>query len=117
VLAIGVAGVGLATNFRLAVLAYLVATICRTTGGPIYTAWINQSLEPRSRATVLSIASQTDALGQITGGPALGWVGNTVSLRTAIAAASALLLPTLPLFARTLQRPVAEPLALATSDE
>jgi MFS transporter, DHA3 family, tetracycline resistance protein len=117
VLAIGVAGVGLATNFRLAVLAYSVATICRTTGGPIYTAWINQSLEPRSRATVLSIASQTDALGQIAGGPVLGWVGNAVSLRAAIAAASVLLLPTLPLFARTLQRPVAESLALATTDE
>jgi DHA3 family tetracycline resistance protein-like MFS transporter len=117
ILALGVAGVGLATNFWLAVVAYLIAAICRTTGGPIYTAWINQSLEPHSRATVLSIASQTDALGQVAGGPVLGWVGNTFSLRAAIAAASVLLLPALPLFARTLQRPEAEPLALAATGE
>ncbi len=101
-------GLGLAGNFALAVAAYLVATICRTTSYPVYTAWINQQVEPRVRATVLSMTAQADAFGQIAGGPALGAVGAAVSLRAAITAAGVVLVPALPLLARTRRRPAEE---------
>ncbi len=99
-----VVGLGLAANFWLATLAYLAISLCRVTGGPIYTAWINQSLAPETRATVLSMSSQSDALGQIVGGPPLGIVGNRYSLRAAIVVAGLLLLPALPLLAGSMGR-------------
>lgn len=110
-------GLGLAGNFGLAVAAYLLATVCRNTSYPVYTAWINQQTAPRVRATVLSMTAQADALGQIAGGPALGAVGAAVSLRAAIAAAGFVLVPILPLLARTIRRPVAAPIALAAAEE
>src|SRR5262249_12710467 len=101
--------VGLATNFGVAVVAYLVVAICRSTIQPVFTAWINQSLEPSTRATVPSMTAQTDALGQIAGGPILGWVGNAFSIRAAITTSGALLAPALFFLARTLRRPAAGP--------
>ena len=101
--------VGLATNFGVAVAAYLLVSICRSTIQPVFTAWINQSLEPSTRATVLSMTAQTDALGQIAGGPILGWVGNAFSIRAAITTSGALLAPALLFLARTLRRQDAEP--------
>jgi DHA3 family tetracycline resistance protein-like MFS transporter len=102
---IAVVGMGLATNFWLATLAFLAVSITRVTSYPVYTAWINQGLAPETRATVLSMTAQSDALGQIVGGPPLGVVGNRYSLRAAIVAAGLLLLPALPLLAGSMRRP------------
>jgi DHA3 family tetracycline resistance protein-like MFS transporter len=112
---ITVVGMGLATNFWLATLAFLAVSLTRVTSYPVYTAWINQGLEPETRATVLSMTAQSDALGQIVGGPPLGVVGNRYSLRAAIVAAGLLLLPALPLLAGSMRRPraVGHPVALA----
>ena len=48
---------------------------------PLYLAWINQNIESRVRATVISMSSQTDAIGQIAGGPLLGAIGSLVRCR------------------------------------
>jgi MFS transporter, DHA3 family, tetracycline resistance protein len=95
---------GLAVNFWAAVAAVLVIAICRSTIGPVLTAWINQSLEPGTRATVLSMTAQTDALGQIAGGPVLGWVGNAFSIRAALTTSGILLAPALLFLARAVGR-------------
>jgi DHA3 family tetracycline resistance protein-like MFS transporter len=65
------------------------------------TAWNNQSLEPRVRATVFSISSQMDALGQIAGGPLIGLIGSAVSIGAAMIASSLTLIPALLLYVRT----------------
>lgn len=106
---------GLAANFWLATAAYLATSLVRVTAGPVYTAWINQHLAPETRATVLSMTAQADALGQIAGGPPLGVVGSRVSLRAAIVAAGLLLTPALPLLVGTLRRdrPVSSAVAQA----
>lgn len=114
---------GLAGNFTIAVSAYLVSYLMRTTSTPIYAAWLNQSLEPRYRATVISMSSQVDALGQIIGGPILGVVGTIYTIRAAIAGAGMVLSPALLLFARTIRRPTplgrstTEPLPLTEADD
>ena len=54
---------------------------------PVVEAWINNGLDPRSRATVNSVASQSDALGQMIGGPIIGWIALARSLRTALVVA------------------------------
>jgi predicted MFS family arabinose efflux permease len=73
-----IAGVGfaLAGQFWFAVAAFLVAGVLRGVYNPLYHTWLNQGLDSRSRATVISIAAQADALGQVAGGPAVGWLGN-----------------------------------------
>lgn len=101
---VAVVWMGLATSFWLAVVSYFAVSICRVTSNPVYTAWINQGLEPETRATVLSMTAQSDALGQIVGGPPLGIVGTRYSLRAAIVAAGLLLLPSLPLLAGSMGR-------------
>ena len=68
---------------------------------PVYTAWVNQRLDSRVRATVLSMSSQVDAMGQIAGGPAVGLIGNLVSVRAALTASALILAPQLVLLGRS----------------
>jgi DHA3 family tetracycline resistance protein-like MFS transporter len=103
-LALSVGVFALTRNFPLALAMLWVIDPLRDVKGPLYTAWVNQRLEPRVRATVNSMAGQVDALGQILGGPALGVIAEAVSVGGAIFASSLLLLPTLLLFGQTLRR-------------
>ena len=58
--------------------------------------WLNRGGEDSTiRATTLSIVNQADAVGQWTGGPAIGPLGTVTSIRVALAAATACLLPAL----------------------
>ncbi|HEY8601545.1 MAG TPA: hypothetical protein VIL85_24170, partial [Thermomicrobiales bacterium] len=114
---IAVAVLGLATNFWVAFAAFLVTAACRTTIGPVMTAWINGQLTSGTRATVLSMTSQSDALGQIAGGPILGWVGNAYSIRAAITTSGLLLAPAVIFILSALRRPAAAvPLPMSADD-
>jgi MFS transporter, DHA3 family, tetracycline resistance protein len=109
-LAVSVLGFAVAGRFDLAVATYLAARLARHVHGPLYTAWVNQSIDdPSVRATVISASSQTDALGQILGGPVVGAIGSLVSIPAALATAAVLLSPALLLFRRTLRRGVQAP--------
>jgi MFS transporter, DHA3 family, tetracycline resistance protein len=90
-----------AGNFALALLGYWGAQAMRSLIGPLSQAWINQGLESQTRATVLSMNGQADAIGQMAGGPVIGWLGKT-SLRLALLTGAGLLLPALGVFTRTL---------------
>ena len=91
-----------APGFALALLGYLGARAARTVIGPLSNIWLNTQLESNTRATVLSMNGQADAVGQIAGGPIVGWLGNT-SLRLALAVGAGLLSPALGLYARSLR--------------
>ena len=69
-----------AFHFSLAVAAYWIFATMRQIKNPLYTAWVNQKLDPQVRATVVSMSSQVDAFGQIIGGPPVGLIGSLVSL-------------------------------------
>ena len=56
------------------------------------------------RATVLSLRSQMDAIGQTAGGPGLGIIGATSSLRTVMLLVATLLTPTLGAYGRAAQQ-------------
>lgn len=101
--AIGVLAFALAGSFFVAVAAFGLANLVRTLGGPVRDAWLARSINPRVRATVLSLAGQSDALGQVAGGPGVGAVGKWISLRAAIACSGLLLLPALPVYARMMR--------------
>jgi MFS transporter, DHA3 family, tetracycline resistance protein len=92
-----------AGEFVLALLAFWLTSVLRRVTQPILLAWLNQQLESSTRATVLSMGGQADALGQIVGGPVIGGIGN-VSLRAAIALTGLSLAPALVLYARILRK-------------
>jgi DHA3 family tetracycline resistance protein-like MFS transporter len=95
---------GLAVSFEMAALSYLVTRIVRRVAMPIASAWINLGLASDVRATVHSMNSQADALGQIAGGPLLGWLAvAAASTRPAMVAVAVILAPSLYLYLRTIR--------------
>jgi DHA3 family tetracycline resistance protein-like MFS transporter len=97
---VGTIGFALSGEFLLAIAWFWFAGMARSSAGPIYRTWLNQNLDSRSRATVISMSSQMDALGQIGGGPAVGAIGNAYSLRAALVTSGLVLSPALWLYAR-----------------
>ena len=110
VLSVSVVIFGLAASFAVAAIAYLVARLARRLKDPLYATWLNKNVEDSSvRATVNSIASQADAIGEVAGGPAIGVVGTVASLRAALVATGLLLTPTIALFLRAIRHGGREP--------
>jgi MFS transporter, DHA3 family, tetracycline resistance protein len=94
---------GLAVGFVFATAAYLATDLFRSLANPLYAAWLNRGLEPSTRATVLSMAGQADALGQLTGGPALGVIATAAGIRAGLVAGAAFLVPAVLLYARAVR--------------
>lgn len=88
----------LAGNLPLALVALLLRGAVGALIGPLAGAWTAQQIEGRVRATVLSMASLSNAFGQTAGGPGVGLLGNR-SLRAALALSGLLFAPLLPLYA------------------
>lgn len=98
-LALAIFAFALAPVLAVAVAAILLVSITRNVLGPLYNAWVNQRLDSDTRATVISMSGQVDAIGQIASGPLAGVV-SLWSVQAAIAFASFLLTPALPLIRR-----------------
>lgn len=62
-------------------------------------AFILEGSFPRFDVIVISMRGQVDALGQIIGGPPIGYIGTAFSIRAALVAVSAILSPVLLLYA------------------
>ena len=89
---------GLSGNFAAALSMYLAFYILRTTNGPVFNAWRNRNIKSEVRATVLSTYGQMDALGQIIGGPIIGFIALKTNISTAIVVAAVILSPIVVLF-------------------
>jgi MFS transporter, DHA3 family, tetracycline resistance protein len=110
--ALNVAGVlafALAGNVAFALATFWFAILVRRLGEPLYLTWLNQGLDPQVRATVISMGSQANALGQIAAGPVIGAVGTLAGIRTALALAGLILSPALALYGRALRHGSVEP--------
>ena len=93
-------GFALAGNFVMAVIINWCIGSIRTLLGPINTTWVNQHIDSSVRATVISMTSQVDALGQIAGGPPVGFIGERLGIRAALLTSGLILSPVLYLYAR-----------------
>ncbi len=101
---------GLAAGLALAVLAYWGARLARSLSSPVYMTWLNQSIDDSSvRATVISLSGQSDAIGQVAGGPGIGAIGNAFGIPTALVAGGFVLTPALALYARAMRHGGHEP--------
>lgn len=96
---LGVLTFALTENFAVAIAAYLTFRLARGVGEPIRDAWTNRYLDSRVRATVFSMRAQADAFGQVAAGPALGAFAMAASVRAALAAVAALLVPPQAIYA------------------
>jgi DHA3 family tetracycline resistance protein-like MFS transporter len=102
----------LAGSLWFVVLASFGVLICRNVNHPLQTAWVNQHVDARVRATIISMTSQADAIGQIAGGPVVGAVGVLASVRAALVVGGGILSPALLLYARTLRHAAPIPVAV-----
>lgn len=94
-ISVSVIGFALSPILGVTLTLYLLVNISRNVAIPLYTAWVNQKLEPGTRATVLSMSGQVDAIGQIAGGPAVGLVARIFSVVAALVTSGLLLSPAL----------------------
>lgn len=107
---VGMLGFGLARTFGLALAAYLLIALMRRVYEPLYMAWLSRHSPAEVRATVISLAGQVDAIGQVGGGPLFGLIANGVSTGAAIVIAGLTLIPALPLYRLALRHaPAAMP--------
>ena len=107
-ISVAMLGFALSPVLGVSLFLYLVIYMLRNTAGPLKTAWINQKLDSRVRATIHSMFGQVDAVGQIAGGPAVGLIARFVSVTAAITASGLLLAPALLLVRQANRRGVAE---------
>jgi len=103
VVVLGLVAFGVVQSFALAVAAIWSVFVFRRTGAPLYSAWLNKNLESSVRATVISTRGQLDALGQLIGGPIIGFVALQFGLRAAMVGVAVMLTPALLLYGRALR--------------
>ena len=94
---------------------YLVIDVLRDINNPLNTAWINQKLDSKVRATVHSMFGQVDAIGQVAGGPLVAGIAAFGSVIASITASGLLLVPAIPLIGRANSQSVNEAEADAAS--
>jgi MFS transporter, DHA3 family, tetracycline resistance protein len=97
---IGVAVAVLANvgSFVGVLIFFWLASGLRDARGPLTTTWLNHHLPSHSRATLLSMMGQADAVGQTAGGPIIGFVAKRFSIALALTASALLLVPSLYLY-------------------
>jgi DHA3 family tetracycline resistance protein-like MFS transporter len=99
----GLLAFALTGNIVVAIVAYWTFGSLRETLGPLYTTWVNQHAESSVRATVISMSSQIDALGQILGGPIVGVIGLALGIPVSLTICAVVLATALPLLIRTIR--------------
>jgi DHA3 family tetracycline resistance protein-like MFS transporter len=99
----------LSGSFAFALGTFWFASLVRRVAEPVYLTWINEGLEPGVRASVISMSSQSGALGEASAGPVIGAIGNIFGVRPALTVAAVILSPTLLLYARAMKRPGVDP--------
>ena len=107
---VGLASFALAGSLAVAIAARYVYTLSRGLASPVGMTWLNQNIPDSSvRATVISITGQSDAVGQVAGGPGIGAIGSFAGIRAALLAGTALLAPALGLYGRALRHERPQP--------
>jgi len=100
----------LAGTFVFVMVVFLFALVARGLLAPLYTTWLNKQVTDSSvRATVLSISGQANAIGQATGGPVFGVIGNSLGIPAALIGGALTTLPAAALYTRALRHDGVEP--------
>lgn len=98
--AAGVLGVALFGNLWLALLGLWSRVAAQAVAEPIESAWLNRNIDSASRATVLSVNSQFNAIGQAVGGPPLGALAGRTSIPVSLIVSAGILAPASVIYTR-----------------
>jgi DHA3 family tetracycline resistance protein-like MFS transporter len=90
----------LASGLPIAVAMLLSQSALGSVAQPLYHAWLTANIEPRVRATVLSMHGLCNAGGQVAGGPLIGAVGSLFSIPAALVTGTVFLFPNVLLYLR-----------------
>jgi len=108
-ISIAMLGFALSPYLLLTLSLYLVIDALRDVHIPLQTAWINQKLDSKVRATVHSMFGQVDAIGQVVGGPIVAVVAALGSAVASLVTSSLLLSPALFFIRRANSQSAVEP--------
>jgi len=97
---VAVVGVALLGNLWLALACVWLRGAAMAFSAPIESTWINRNLDGGTRATVLSMNSQANAIGQVAGGPPLGALATRTSIPVALLVAAVVQAPSVLAFLR-----------------
>jgi DHA3 family tetracycline resistance protein-like MFS transporter len=97
---VAVVAFGLSRSFWFATISLCAAAAVWEVSEPVLAAWVNRGLDPRTRATVNSLASQAHAVGEVAGGPTFGTIAVLTSTPTALVCAGLVQVPSVVLLAR-----------------
>lgn len=100
--------------FAIALVGAWTTFWARAIEEPFATAWVNRGLPSATRATVLSTMGQSNALGQIAGGPLFGLLAAAAGVRTSMAVAAFVLLPAVALYWKHRSVTTVDPVEAAT---
>lgn len=98
--ALAVVAVALGANLWVVLAALWGRGAAGAVAAPVRSAWLNRHLDSRSRATVISMNGQLDAVGQVVGGPPLGVLANRTSTSAAMVVSAVVLAPAVGLYLR-----------------
>jgi len=97
---LAVVAFGLSRSFWVAAITLWAGAAVWEVSEPVLAAWVNRGLDPRTRATVNSLASQAHAVGEVAGGPTFGAIAVWTSTPTALVCAGLVQLPSVAILAR-----------------
>lgn len=84
---------------------YIIIQVTRQVMYPLEDIWLNKVISDSStRATFFSVKGQVDAIGQIGGGPVIGYIASSYTVKTAIIVSAILLTPVLFLYNTILKK-------------
>ena len=113
-ISVAMLGFALSPYLVLTLALYLVIDALRDVNIPLQTAWINQKLDSKVRATVHSMFGQVDAIGQVLGGPIVAAIAAAGSAVASLVTSSLLLTPAL-FFTNRANRSSPDPSALEST--
>jgi DHA3 family tetracycline resistance protein-like MFS transporter len=102
-------------SFAIAAVFICAAIALSEAFDPLHLAWLNQNVESRVRATVISMSSQMEAFGKTAAGPLLGGIASVLSLRSALVVAAMAIFPALLFYFRAFGQ--GRPETLQAADE
>ncbi|MEO7448435.1 MAG: MFS transporter [Humibacillus sp.] len=97
---VAVAGVALLGNLWLVLACLWLRNAAMAFSAPIESTWVNRNLDGSTRATVLSMNGQANAIGQVVGGPPLGALATRTSIPVALVVAAVVQAPSVIAFLR-----------------
>jgi len=95
---VSVLGVALGGSLWLVLAAFWLRGAVYAVAAPVEAAWLTRELRADTRATVLSMNGQVNAVGEILGGPPLGALAGRTSVPAALAVSAGLLSPVVAIY-------------------